>query len=60
MTLNNGTRLTTASKPRLKEGTYIYKDAKGQDCYVPAGRVREIAPASMAKDETLQFKSSGK
>ena len=49
--LNNGTEITTASKPKLKEGIYHFKDAKGEQHFVPAGRVREVAPASMAERE---------
>ncbi len=54
--LNNGGQITTASKPKLKNGSYYFKDAKGKVQAVPAGRVREIAPASMAKEETAPFK----
>jgi hypothetical protein len=54
--LNNGGRITTASKPRLKSGTYYFKDAKGNVQSIPAGRVAEIAPASMAKEEQSPFK----
>lgn len=49
--LNNGAQITTASKPRLKEGVYHFKDAKGEEHFVPVARVREIAPASMAERE---------
>lgn len=49
--LNNGTQITTASKPRLQEDTYHFKDARGEEHLVPAGRVREITPASMSKKE---------
>jgi hypothetical protein len=49
--LANGGELTTASKPRLKDGAYYFKDAKGQERAVSAGRVREIAPASIAAEE---------
>ena len=49
--LTNGAELTTASKPQLKDGAYHFKDAKGQDRAVAAGRVREIAPASVAAEE---------
>jgi hypothetical protein len=50
--LNNGSEIVTASKPRLKEGNYYYKDAKGEQHVLAAGRVREMAPASMAKRES--------
>ncbi len=52
MTLNNGAQITTASKPRLKAGSYYFKDAKGEEHFVAEGRVREIAPASMAAKES--------
>lgn len=55
ITLTNGTRVTTLSKPKLGEGSYTFKDARGQPAAVPAGRVREIAPASMSKDPNSQF-----
>ena len=50
--LTNGAEITTASKPRLKEGSYYFKDAKGEEHFVPVARVREIAPASMAAKES--------
>ena len=49
--LNNGLRLTSATKPKLKNGHYVYTDASGKTASVPAGRVREIEPASMANEE---------
>ena len=52
MKLNNGAEITTASKPKLKEGIYYFKDAKGEEHFVAAGRVREIAPASVAERRT--------
>jgi uncharacterized protein DUF903 len=55
MTLTNGSQIFTASKPRLERSAYYYKDAKGKECYIPAGRVREIAPASMVKEEKPVF-----
>ncbi len=51
MTLNNGTQITTPSKPRLKDGCYYFKDAKGEEHVVAASRVRELAPASVAERE---------
>jgi hypothetical protein len=52
MRLNNGAEITTASKPKLKEGVYYFKDAKGEQHDVAAARVREVAPASVAAKET--------
>jgi hypothetical protein len=49
--LTNGSEITTATKPRLKEGIYHFKDAKGEEHFVPVARVREVAPASMAMRE---------
>ena len=56
--LQNGTRITTPSKPKLDHGFYVYKDAKGELRKIPAGRVREMEPASMAESEKDQFKIS--
>jgi hypothetical protein len=49
--LTNGSEITTATKPRLKEGIYHFKDAKGEEHFVPVARVREVAPASTARRE---------
>jgi len=58
-TLNNGSRITTIGKPKFDQGVYIVKDATGQKGYVPAGRVREIAPASeVAKEDKTRFNPS--
>jgi hypothetical protein len=51
MKLNNGLRISTPSKPKLKGGFYHYKDAHGQDNIIAQSRVAEIAPASQAKEE---------
>ena len=55
ITLDNGRHITTASKPKLKDGHYVFKDGSGRDAYVGEGRVREIVPASMAKEEKEMF-----
>ncbi len=54
--LNNGSQITAANKPRLKNGSYYFKDANGQTRTLPAGRVMEIAPASMVQKEKEPFK----
>jgi len=56
MRLNNRTRISTTSKPRLEKGNYYYKDATGRTLSKPAGRVIEIVPASMAEEEKTRFK----
>ena len=58
VTLNNGSRISTMSKPRLENGNYVFKDAKGQPASIFAGSIREIAPASMSKPENSQFMRS--
>jgi hypothetical protein len=54
MKLNNGSQIVTNGKPKLKGGYYYFKDAKGRDVTVPQGRVRELATASIAKEEEKQ------
>jgi hypothetical protein len=49
--LNGNSEITTATKPKLKDGEYHFKDAKGEEQAVPEFRVREIAPAPMAARE---------
>jgi hypothetical protein len=52
MKLNNGSQITTATKPKLKEDVYCFKDAKGEEQKIAASRVREIEPASTAAQES--------
>lgn len=48
VTLNNGNQISAFGKPKRENGAYVFKDAKGQQVSIPAGRVSEVAPASMA------------
>jgi len=52
ITLSNGHRITTQGKPRLQNGTYVFKDAKGQPSSIPAGRVQEVSPSNMTSSRT--------
>jgi hypothetical protein len=56
MTLNSGAHITTLGKPKLQNGAYLYKDVQGQAGVIPAGRVAEIAPASMVPERKEPFK----
>jgi hypothetical protein len=62
ITTNGGGQIATRGKPHLKNGAYSYNDwGSGQKKTIPAGRVTEIAPASMAEDEsTTKFQSKSK
>lgn len=54
--LSNGAQITTPHKPKMVNGTYQYTDSLGHRQMLPASRVREIEPASMAKEEQEPFK----
>ena len=56
ITLDNGRRITTASKPHRQDGRHVFKDAAGRPAFVSAGQVRENAPASMVQEEKPMFK----
>lgn len=56
ITTNNGRTIKAASKPKLQGGNWVYKDAAGNPAYVSAGRVREIAPASMVDESKPNFR----
>jgi hypothetical protein len=58
LTLNNGSQIRSTNKPVLKQGAYVYKDAKGKDVFIPAGRVAEVAPASMVKQSNFNASSA--
>ena len=51
MKMTNNSRIITANKPKLKNGMYVYKDAKGTEHSISQGRIAEIEPLSMANDD---------
>jgi len=51
MKMTNSSKIVTANKPKLKNGMYVYKDAKGNEHAISQGRIAEIEPLSMALDE---------
>jgi hypothetical protein len=57
ITLNNGVRLTTKGKPKLEQGRYYFKDLEGKPNVISAGRVREMGPASMMKQQNDGFRT---
>jgi hypothetical protein len=56
VTLNNGTQIDSMGKPRRDGASYIIKDGDGKETRIPAGRVSEIAPASMQEEEADKFR----
>lgn len=46
ITTVHGTKIITASKPKLVESKYVYKDATGQKVEISTMRVRVIEPYS--------------
>ena len=58
ITLNNGSMITAASKPKLKDNRYIYRNLEGGNSYVPAITVSRIAPASTVNDGNKTFRST--
>jgi hypothetical protein len=55
ITTTSGTRIDTSTKPRMKNGFYVFKDALGREQAFSAGRVSEVSPASMATKEKDGF-----
>lgn len=61
ITTNNGTKITTNSRPKKKDGYYLYKDMQGNKTSIFAGRVAEIAPLAKEnkKKSTFEFIPAG-
>src|SRR5579872_4574476 len=57
ITLSNGTVITAKGKPRLDEKRHIFffTDANGKTNVIPEFRVTQIAPQSMAGDDSKKF-----
>jgi len=55
--LNDGNSYVVRGRPRLNtaDNRYYMKDAAGNEFAIPAGRVVEIAPVSMASRDTLEL-----
>jgi hypothetical protein len=51
--MTNGTLVTANSKPKLKGGYYVYKDAQGKEQYISQSRVREISAGSASRQERM-------
>jgi hypothetical protein len=56
ITTRTGERIEAKNRPRLVNGWYVYKDMNGQQAAEKSIAVREIAPASMATQESQEFK----
>jgi hypothetical protein len=56
MKMTNNSKIVTANKPKLKNGMYVYKDAKGNEHSISQGRIAEIEPLSMADDKPKKRK----
>ncbi len=53
LTLTNGTQIGATSRPVLRTNVYVFKDMTHQETSIPAGRVQEIAPASMVRSTPM-------
>ena len=61
LTLNNGAQIRTATKPKLVNGFYYYKDSSGREAApVFSGSVTEVSPASMASPPPTAFGAPSK
>lgn len=46
ITTTSGAKVVTASKPKLRESNYVYRDANGETVAISKLRVRAIEPYS--------------
>ena len=46
VTLNNSNTITSMGKPKLVDGSYVFKDTSGRTNWIPSSRVRLIQPQS--------------
>jgi hypothetical protein len=58
MTLTNGAVITSKGKPHLNadKNMYIFRDVTGRTNAIPAANISQIAPQSMASDDTTTTK----
>jgi hypothetical protein len=56
MKMTNNSRIVTANRPKLKNGMYVYKDAKGNEHSISQGRISEIEPLSMSSEGKSKIK----
>jgi hypothetical protein len=55
ITLTNGRQIGAIGKPRLQGNAYTFKNMSGRASQISSGRVAEIAPASMTRDNDKTF-----
>ena len=58
ITLTNGTQIGAVGKPKFKDNVYVFKDASGRESRIASGRVSEIAPASMVREQQTMFNAA--
>ena len=57
ITLNNSNTYTSLGKPKLVDGSYVFKDVNGRTNWIPSSRVRLIQPQSYgSSSETGPYK----
>ena len=60
ITLHNGQRVYTSSKPKLVHGYYVFKDGRGKETEFSQGDVIQIEPASDVSGQKLEFLPSSR